>query len=253
MLRALVAAGFVEPERGPRRAWRFSFRDLIVLRAAQSLVAANVPRRRIVRALTELRRQLPASLPLSGLSIGAVGDRVVVREGTQRWQAESGQYLLAFDVEPASVATPPPSVAAAVTQAADLDDAFNSALDLEEAGDIDGAIVAYGRVIDADAAYLDAHLNRALLLQAKGRAEEAERAYRDGLAACGEASALLYNQALFFEDTGHDELALASYQRAVDADPGFADAHHNLALLYDKLGRTREALRHLARYRQLTR
>ncbi|MEO5693066.1 MAG: MerR family transcriptional regulator, partial [Usitatibacter sp.] len=91
-IRALVAAGFVVPGRGPRNQLRFSFQDLIVLRTAQALSDANVPQRRITRSMKELRRQLPASMPLSGLSIGAVADRVVVREGATRWQAESGQY-----------------------------------------------------------------------------------------------------------------------------------------------------------------
>jgi hypothetical protein len=83
-IRALIAAGFVSPTRGPRGAWRFSFQDLIVLRTAQALVAANVPRRRITKSMSELRRRLPDSMPLSGLSIGAVGNRVVVREGASR-------------------------------------------------------------------------------------------------------------------------------------------------------------------------
>ena len=77
-IRALIEAGFVAPARGPRKAWRFSFQDLIVLRTAQALVAANVPRKRITRSVRELRRHLPQSMPLSGLSICAVADRVVV-------------------------------------------------------------------------------------------------------------------------------------------------------------------------------
>ena len=100
-IRAFVEAGFVHPERGPRRSLQFSFRDLIVLRTAQSLVAAKVPQRRITRSLKRLREQLPESMPLSGLSISAVGEQVVVREGHKRWQADSGQYLLAFEGDPA--------------------------------------------------------------------------------------------------------------------------------------------------------
>src|SRR6185503_21203862 len=80
-VRTLVEAGFVSPARGSRRAWLFTFQDLIVLRTAQALAAASVPRRRINRSLKELRRHLPGTMPLSGLSISAVGDRVVVKEG----------------------------------------------------------------------------------------------------------------------------------------------------------------------------
>src|SRR6185295_1332994 len=96
-IRSLIAAGFVKPSRGPRNEWRFSFQDLIVLRTAQALATANVPGRRITRSVKELRRHLPESMPLSGLSIGAVADRVVVKEGASRWQADSGQYLLEFE------------------------------------------------------------------------------------------------------------------------------------------------------------
>ncbi|MGE4244346.1 MerR family transcriptional regulator, partial [Ramlibacter sp.] len=71
-IRALVDAGFVTPARGARNAWRFSFQDLILLRTAQALVAAQVPQRRITRSLRELRKHLPAAMPLSGLAISAV-------------------------------------------------------------------------------------------------------------------------------------------------------------------------------------
>jgi len=101
-IRSLIAAGFVVPERGPRNAWRFSFQDLIVLRTAQALAAANIPHRRIVRSLRELRSRLPEAMPLSGLSISAIADHVVVREGGNRWHAESGQYVLAFEGDPAT-------------------------------------------------------------------------------------------------------------------------------------------------------
>src|SRR5688572_14676416 len=114
-LRSLITAGFVTPARGPRNALQFCFRDLIVLRTAQALAASSVPHRRILRALRELRARLPDEMPLSGLSIAAFADQVVVREGGQRWQADSGQYLLAFEGDPAQgqlrvlqpAATPP--------------------------------------------------------------------------------------------------------------------------------------------------
>ena len=97
-IRGLISRGFVAPARGPRREYRFSFQDLLILRTARALVKAKVPPRRIGRSLTALRRQLPKSVPLSGLTICAVGSDVVVRKGGNRWQAESGQYLLELDV-----------------------------------------------------------------------------------------------------------------------------------------------------------
>jgi hypothetical protein len=95
-IRSLIAAGFVAPARGARNAWLFTFQDLIVLRTAQALAEAKVPQRRITRSLKELRCHLPDAMPLSGLSICAVADRVVIRE-RGHWQADSGQYLLEFE------------------------------------------------------------------------------------------------------------------------------------------------------------
>ena len=99
-IHALIKAGFVAPAREGRR-WRFSFQDLIVLRTAQALAAAKVPGARITRSLKALRKQLPDTMPLSGLSIGAVGDQVVVRDGAAQRRVDSGQYLLAFEGDPA--------------------------------------------------------------------------------------------------------------------------------------------------------
>src|SRR5213594_1546051 len=99
-IRALIAAGFVSPARGPRNAWLFSFQDLIVLRTAQALADAKVPPKRITSSVKELRRRLPESMPLSELNISAEAKRVVVKEGSRRWWAESGQYLLVFEGDP---------------------------------------------------------------------------------------------------------------------------------------------------------
>src|ERR1700758_838109 len=97
-IRPLIRSGFVKPARGARREYRFSFQDLIVLRTARALLDAHIPARRIRRSLQSLRRELPESLPLSGLSISAVGDHVVVRDGETQRQVDSGQYLLGLDI-----------------------------------------------------------------------------------------------------------------------------------------------------------
>ncbi|HEX2199618.1 MAG TPA: tetratricopeptide repeat protein [Burkholderiales bacterium] len=241
-IRALIDAGFVSPARGPRNAWRFSFQDLIVLRTAQALADAKVAPKRITRSMKELRRQLPEAMPLSGLSIGAVGDRVVVRQGARRWQAESGQYLLAFEGDPA---------AGALSIMERKTDWYEKALSLEDK-DPQAALDAYRQALAANPKLLDAHLNRGWLLHEAGRLEEAERAYREGLAACGDDALLLYNLGVLLVELERKEEAAAVYEAALRARPGFADCHYNLALLCEELERPREAIRHMARYRRLT-
>src|SRR5207344_2987585 len=182
-IRALIAAGFVSPARGPRNSLLFSFQDLIVLRTAQALASANVPPRRITKSLKELRRHLPDAMPLSGLSIGAVGDRVVVSEGASRWQAESGQYLLAFDGDPddGSLSVIEQDDAGA---AASAEGWFERGCKLES-GDAGAAREAYERALEADAKHLLAHINLGRLLHEAGRLGDAERVYRKAVATCG--------------------------------------------------------------------
>lgn len=252
-VRALVEAGFVTPLKGARNAWRFSFQDLIVLRTAQSLADAKLPQRRITKSVREMRRHLPASMPLSGLRIGAEADRVVVREGKSRWQADSGQYLLEFDGDPARGAlTVIERTARALPPPEARRDWFREALLLEES-DAEAAIEAYRKAIAADPANLDARINLGLLLHTARRLPEAGRVYSDALQACGPDALLLFNLAVLLEDLGQDEDAERAYRAAVWAEPGNADAHYNLALLYTRLDRPRDAIRHMSQYRRLTR
>jgi tetratricopeptide (TPR) repeat protein len=249
-IRALIDAGFVSPSRGPRKAWRFSFQDLIVLRTAQALVAAKVPAKRITRSVKELRRHLPQAMPLSGLSICAVANRVVVKEGTSRWQAESGQYLLAFEGDPASGSL---SIIERKKPAAKVSaqERFDRAVELEDA-DPGAALAAYAEAIAADPKLVDAHVNRGWLLHEAGRFDEAEQAYRAGMSACPAEPLLLYNLGVLLADVERKKEALEVYESVLRVNPGFADCHYNLALLCEELGMPREAIRHMAQYRRLT-
>jgi tetratricopeptide (TPR) repeat protein len=244
-LRALVDAGFVTPGRGPRNAWLFTFQDLIVLRTAQALAAAKVPARRITRSIRALRRHLPQSMPLSGLSIGAVADRVVVREGASRWQADSGQYLLGFEGDPAAGSL-------SVLQAKPETSWFEQA-EAIETSDAVGAIDAYRRAIAADPSHLEARINLGRLLHNTGRLAQAEGVYREALAASGNDALLLFNFGVLLDDMKRKEEAAEAYEEALRVDPSFADCCYNLALLCEELGRQRDAIRHMARYRRLRR
>jgi len=249
---ALVRAGFVKPKRGDRRAYRFSFQDLILLRTARALRAARVPPRRITRSLRELRRSLPDAVPLSGLRISAVGDRVVVTEGRSRWQAESGQYLLDLEVSVADgelsllardEPAPPPAVA---------EEWFSRGM-AAEAESPERAREAYERALSLDPMHVAARVNLGRLLHKGAKLGSAERVYREGLRRTGNHPMLLYNLGVLLEDAGRRDEAIAAYQAALREDPRLADCHYNLALIYEATGNQRGAIRHMAEYRRLGR
>jgi tetratricopeptide (TPR) repeat protein len=249
-IRALIEAGFVSPARGPRNAWRFSFQDLIVLRTAQALAAANLPRKRITRSIKELRRHLPEAMPLSGLSICAEADRVVVREGASRWQAESGQYLLAFEGDPSAGSLKVIERASAQPQASALD-LFDRAIALEDT-DAAAALEAYEQAVSADPTLLDARINMGSLLHEAGRLAEAERIYREAIQSCGSDPLLLFNLGVLLGDMERKTEAVDAYEAALRGNPRLADCHYNLALLCEELQKPKEAIRHMAQYRRLT-
>jgi tetratricopeptide (TPR) repeat protein len=255
-IRGLINTGFVRPARGVRREYRFSFQDLIVLRAASSLLQSKVSRRRIRSSLEDLRRHLPETMPLSGLSICAVGDRVVVREGKSRWQVDDGQYVLGLDVSveggvlhvvdrkeeaPAEQARPDPL---------HTPDWFEKALQLEST-DRRAALSAYERAVKEDEGNIAAWTNWGRLLHEQGDMKAAEKIYRRALEHCGADSVLMFNFGVLLEDQGHTSAAVEAYQSAIGEDPNLADCHYNLARLYESLGKPQHAIRHLGQYRRL--
>ncbi|HEV3179399.1 MAG TPA: tetratricopeptide repeat protein [Steroidobacteraceae bacterium] len=254
--RNLIRAGFVKPARGARREYRFSFQDLITLRTARALLDAKIPAQRIRRSLASLRRELPDSIPLSGLSISAVGDHVVVREGEAHRQVDSGQYLLGLELSLENGVLRvvehqrAPEAPAALEPAQPVHDWFAHALTLENT-DPEGALTAYRSAVEEDPRNAAAWTNLGRLLHARGKTQQAAEVYRRALAQTGPDALLLFNQGVLLEDLGNPAAALEAYQTALQEDPDLADCHYNLARLYESLGKPQHAIRHLGQYRRL--
>ncbi|MDM0024039.1 tetratricopeptide repeat protein [Variovorax sp. J31P216] len=249
----LIAHGFVSPSRGPRNEYRFSFRDVVLLRTAHRLQQADIPTRKIVRALQRLKATLPAELPLSGLRITAIGSEIAVHERESRWEAESGQLLMDFDVAPvrgavAFVERGPAEAPALVESSAELLFARAEAL---EASDPGAAERSYRRLLDIAPAHADGYLNLGALLCESGRCAEAVALYDTALGYCPDAALLHFNRAVALEDLERLRDALLAYDRCLTLDPRLGDAHFNVARLHDHLGDKQKAIRHFSAYRRL--
>jgi tetratricopeptide (TPR) repeat protein len=247
VVRTLVRQQFVSPRRGPRREYRFSFQDLIVLRMAKALSNARISNRRITRSLRELRRRLPEEAPLAGLSLRAVGDIVSIREDKAEWDSSSGQYLLSLEVMVKDgrlhfIEREPE----ATTE--DADQLFDQALELEDSEPAE-ALKLYQRCMALDDTFVEAQINGARLLQQNGDWTAAEAIYR--LPVCSRHPHALFNLAVLLEDTDRPLEAVQCYLTVVELEPDFAEAHYNLARLYEIQGNHPHTLRHLSRYRTL--
>ena len=255
-VRAWVAAGFVDPRRGDRGELSFSFQDLVVLKAAKGLADSEVSSRRMRRALEGLRKQLPEGRSLAGVRIAADGARVVVRQGGEAWEPDSGQRRIDFEVaELAERAAPLASTTAARAAAVDgltADDWFELGCDLEATSPEEG-MAAYRRVLELDEGHTDARLNLGRLLHEAGDVEAAARHYLVAAEARPRDATAAFNLGVALQDLDRPSDAIDAYRKAISEDPAYADAYFNLADLYEKLGKEAMAIQNLKIYRELTR
>jgi tetratricopeptide (TPR) repeat protein len=269
-IRSYVRLGILAPVEAPGGAI-FSFQDLILLKTAKALIDARIPGRRIHAALKNLRAQLPAERPLSGVRIAAHGNSLVVRDGAEMWNPESGQALLDFEVDVLARAAAPLALApeprepqeprreepaAAPTSAAGW---FRAGVDGERDGESEGAERAYREALALAPGLAEAHLNLGRLLHERGAVEEAEGHFRQVLEARADLApdpavraTAAFNLGVVLQDRDLSAAAIEAYEAALALDPTLADAHYNLAIVHESLGQTATALRHLKSYRALT-
>jgi excisionase family DNA binding protein len=252
-VRSFVRDGLVAAERVGNR-YRFTFGDLVLLRAAKDLVAARVPPRHIKKALAGLKRDLPEDRGLAGLRIGAEGARVVVHDGAKRWNPESGQMHFTFDVDDLARQAQP----LAVRQARDAtrremsaEQWYDLGCELEEPAP-DRARQAYTHAVALDPEHLDAHLNLGRLLHEAGELNAALGHYRAAIELDPGDGTAAFNLGVLLEDLGKESLALDAYQRAMRSDPESPDAYFNAGALCERMGRRAAALRYLKTYKELT-
>jgi tetratricopeptide (TPR) repeat protein len=251
----LIAEGFVAPTRGKRNEWRFTFQDLMLLRTAHALQASKIPPRRILRSLALLKATLPKELPLTGLRITAIGADVAVRDRDGRWQADSGQLLMDFDVAPVagsvaflerdtspSAPSAPPGAPTWFERGAAL-----------EGTDPAAAEAAYRQALALAPDFEAAWLNLGAILADAGRFGDLAALSDDAVLHCPGSALLHFNRAVALDHLERLDEAAASYERSLSLDPTLADAHYNLGRLREQLGDKHGALRHLSAYHRLQR
>jgi tetratricopeptide (TPR) repeat protein len=236
---------------------RYSFRELLALRAAAALLDAGASVRQIRQASDALRRQRPdVQHPLAEMRLVLDGGRLLVQSDRVRFDPRSGQTVLDLDAgnleKTAEAALVTGLVRPLQPPVEQAETWFERASEWDaDPAQWDDAIDAYRRVVVIDPTYAAAWNNLGLLLHRMGRYDEARASYERALATAEQCAEAAYNLGSLNEDTGDVEAAVDCYRRALGVSPDYADAHFNLAGALARAGRGDEAVRHWQRYLEL--
>ncbi|KQW52040.1 MULTISPECIES: tetratricopeptide repeat protein [unclassified Roseateles] len=233
----LVELGILEPQEG----LRFTHQDLVVLRTAKMLRDADVPARKIVQALRNVKANL-TSVHLASVRLRANGGAVEASAGPRRFDALSGQLLLPLDdAEPGGLHS--------FAASSEANACVAQALQFESSDD-DAAEAAYRQALQLDPSCCPAYVNLGALLCEMGRHAEALALYDEALRWCEGSPLVHFNRAIALEDAQRPDEAVAAYERCLQIDPALADAHFNLGVLLERLGEAQGALRHFSAFRR---
>jgi tetratricopeptide (TPR) repeat protein len=240
-----------------RRDGRYTFRDLLGLKAVGALLDAGASVRQIREALIALRRQDPdLENPLAEVRFIVEEGRLLAQSERVRFDPRTGQTVLALDAgglsKDAAAVLSTGLVRPLHPPAAQAEAWFEQASEWDaDPARWEDAIEAYRRVVALDPTYAAAWNNLGLLLHRLGRYDDARQAYTRALQhdpRCAEAA---YNLGSLDEDCGDVEQAVRHYGRALEVSPDYADAHFNLAAALARTGRNSEAVAHWQRYLEL--
>ena len=229
-----------------RQPQSYSFQHLVILRTAIGLGKAGIPVRRIRKVLGSLQRQLGNSRSMSSVKVYASGSGVIVWDGKNRWQPDSGQFVLNFEahapVEPARLKPRGPTGNSRHESALMW---WNRGVELQEHAQ-EAAQRAYEEALRLEPSLSEAHINVGRLHHDAGRLKEAEASYRRAIRYRPELAIAYFNLGVVLEDRGRDAAAITAYEKALQRDPRLKQAHCNLGELYERQGRPTDALRHYA-------
>jgi Flp pilus assembly protein TadD len=125
-----------------------------------------------------------------------------------------------------------------------LEEAFNSAVQRQLAGDISAAEAIYRQILLQQPAQLQTRLNLGAILHDSGRFAEAIVVYRMGLAFDPSSAEMWTNLGHSLNSLGEPDQAVAACREALALNPNLASAHNNLGNALKTLRRIPEAKTH---------
>ena len=261
--------GLINPVRQFKKLPYFDFEEVASARRIARLIAAGNAPSDIEAQLSKIANSSGADRPLSQLSVIIEGKDVLLRQGDGLIEP-SGQQVLPFD----SLEVSSEENASLIPIETghwfddDIDESFRLdneggqldltsdelielAIDLEDAGELQGAIECYRSILMTAGSSADISFRIAELLYQQGdlsaareryfQAVEIEPSYVEARASLG----------CVLMELGETEMAISCFQGALDQHPDYPDVHFHLAKLLTESHRIDEAIRHWQAFLQL--
>lgn len=270
-LRYWTQVGFVGPTVRKGGRFYYTFTDLVAVKSAKDLLAADVSLQSARKAVEGMRKLLPNDThPASKLRLCSDGSTIVALADDIAFEPIGGQVVMAFSLAafgahvadvlamPRVNPNVPPEVPMEVTDTPTEANGgttayrhFVEACAAEDRGDSETAEHLFRQAIDLEPNMSAALTNLGNLVYRQGELEDARKLYERALDHDPAQAEARYNLANVYEDLGETELAIAELRRVCSACPEFADAHYNLGLMLAQVGGTGQAKQHLERYLEL--
>jgi tetratricopeptide (TPR) repeat protein len=234
----------------------YSFQDLGQLRILRALREEDVSVALIRHSIVAMRAVAGMENPLLEASLVRTGTRLAFRHHGEMVDPIRRQLLFDFErLEQmgrlSASSEPAPLRRLAAGNRRGVQEMFLEAVQAEETGEKQRAIMLYREMMELDPGFAPAWINLGTIHFHLREFDCAEQLYR-------RATEIDPSYVLAFFDLGNvlDELqrldeSIAAYRQAVALVPGYADAHYNLALAHERRGDARPALRHWQAYARL--
>ncbi|WP_353073249.1 tetratricopeptide repeat protein [Tunturiibacter gelidoferens] len=246
-LTAWERAGLISPRED------YSFEALGQLRRLRDLQATTKISAKNIRASVDAMQRLGGVRnPLLEASFVRRGSRLSFRHGGALMDPVTQQLAFDFETAPARQLRVVGSGDAVLRQAAEVQEMFLRAVQLEEnPATIPEAAEIYAAILTMRPQHAPALINLGTIHYNLRRFEEAEGLYRQATLADPEYALAFFDLGNVLDEMQRLAEATTAYQKAVALVPQYADAHYNLALAYERQGQRRRALRHWLAYVRL--
>lgn len=245
--------GLLVPVHRVRKLPYFDFVQVTAARRLAELTAAGLKSGGILRRVAAIAGRFPeVAAPLGELPLVVSGNQLLLRQGESLVDV-AGQFRIDFDATNESHGGGASEIPRdGVLRAAFAGDdpacspaaLFDTAAELEEQGDLPGAIEACRAALVAGGATAPGCFQLAELLYRQSDLPAARERYYMAIELDEDFVEARANLGCILAETGQTELAIAALEGALACHASYADVHYHLARALDDAHRTTDAVEH---------